>query len=277
MRLFTFGCSMTAYHYPTWADIIGRGFETFQNWGRPGAGNNYILNAINRCNLVNRLTPEDTVVVLWSGLARIDYYQINEWSHLVNVYYDLDDKKMPYSCPDGYQWLSFAWMASAQHLLHNLGVRYRMFAWQLFDQDTEAYRLYQPVLEKITHAPVLSNPSPYPMHPQGKKTAEQYYQRCAGKDWPKLDQILDLSYRKMNLDDFVRCEVDQFARTLQEDRSNSHVYEEHDRHPGPIRHLEWAKRYLSEYHISQSTENWVSDTDHKVKNSMPYQFRSSLA
>ncbi len=82
MRLFTFGCSMTSYHYPTWADIVGKNFVAYENWGRPGAGNNYILNAVNRCHLQNKFTADDTVIVLWTGLARTDYFQINHWGHL---------------------------------------------------------------------------------------------------------------------------------------------------------------------------------------------------
>ena len=38
-RLYTFGCSMTSYFYPTWADILGQEFSYYENWGEPGAGN----------------------------------------------------------------------------------------------------------------------------------------------------------------------------------------------------------------------------------------------
>jgi hypothetical protein len=273
MRLFTFGCSMTSYHYPTWADILGRSFDSFQNWGRPGAGNNYILNALNRCHLQNNFMPTDTVVILWTSLARIDYYQINEWSHLINRYYDLSDSTMPISCPNGYQWLSFAWMASAQHILENLNVRYKMLTWQTIDTDTDPYRLYQAVLEKITSAPILKNSKSYPLHPQYKPAALALYQRCAGKDWPALEQVLDLSYRKLELADFIIKELDQFIETLKKDRHlNAKVYHEQDYHPSPVKHLEWAKRYLPEFEISTSTEKWIQKIDHKLVRSLPYDF-----
>jgi len=49
-RLFTLGCSFTAYHYPTWADIAGTAFDCFENWGKPNSGNNYILNSLIELN-----------------------------------------------------------------------------------------------------------------------------------------------------------------------------------------------------------------------------------
>ena len=277
MRLFTFGCSMTSYHYPTWADILGRSFDSFQNWGRPGAGNNYILNAINRCHLQNNFVPTDTVVILWTSLARIDYYQINEWSHLNNQYYDFSDNTMPVSCPDGYQWLSFAWMASAQHILKNLNVRYKMLTWQTIDTDTDPYRLYQSVLEKIVLAPVLKNSKSYLRHPQYKRTAQALYQRCAGKDWPALEQILDLSYRELRLENFIKEGLNQFLETLEKDRNlNAKVYQEQDYHPSPVKHLEWAQRYLPEFEISASTVEWTQEIDRKLAQYLPYDFRPNF-
>ena len=47
MRIFAFGCSLTQYFYPTWADILihhykSEGTTIGENWGRSGAGNQYI-------------------------------------------------------------------------------------------------------------------------------------------------------------------------------------------------------------------------------------------
>ena len=47
MRTFAFGCSLTQYFYHTWADILihhykQEGATVGENWGRSGAGNQYI-------------------------------------------------------------------------------------------------------------------------------------------------------------------------------------------------------------------------------------------
>lgn len=268
---------MTSYHYPTWANIVGRSFDTFENWGRPSAGNNYILNAINRCHLQNQLGSTDTVLVLWSGLARIDYYQINEWSHLVNQYYDLTTDNTPVSCPDGYQWLSFAWMSSAQHILENLKVRYRMFHWQPMDTGTDAFQLYQSVLAKITPAPVVCNTTTYQRHPQYKRAAQLLYERTAGEDWPVLDRILDLSYKELNLSHFIQSELDQFLETIRQDKNlNARVYHEQDYHPTPLQHLEWTQKHLPEVEISKLTVDWIQDIDHKLQKCLPYEFKTNF-
>jgi hypothetical protein len=279
MRLFTFGCSMTAYHYPTWADIVGTKFKNFQNWGKGSCGNNYILNAINRCHLQNKFTKDDTVLVLWSGLSRIDYYQIDNWASTMNQYHDFSNRDLPYSCPDGYQWLSFAYMASAIHMLENLGVNFKMFHWQKFDTDTEPYQLYQSVLKKIIYSPFSKNKFQYFLHPQSQRTANEAYDRCAGEDWPPLSQILDGSYTQLNLDSFIQEEIKNFLATLSKDKSiSSSVFETRDDHPSPLKHLEWVNTYLLEYTITQTTVDWLADIDIKLRQGLPYDFvESSLA
>ena len=59
-RLFTFGCSFTSYHWPTWADILGREYDYFENWGRSGGSNQFIFNSlIEAKRLNNALTQQE--------------------------------------------------------------------------------------------------------------------------------------------------------------------------------------------------------------------------
>jgi hypothetical protein len=70
--LFTFGCSFTEYIWPTWADILGREFEYYENWGKAGGGNQYIFNSLIECHLRNQLTKDDTVIIRWTSPDRED-------------------------------------------------------------------------------------------------------------------------------------------------------------------------------------------------------------
>ncbi len=45
-RLFTFGCSHTNYHYPTWANILSEEFDEHFNFGKEGSGPFYLFNQI---------------------------------------------------------------------------------------------------------------------------------------------------------------------------------------------------------------------------------------
>lgn len=74
-RLFTVGCSLTRYHWPTWADILGRSYDAFENWGNRGAGNKQILERFSELIVKNQLTEHDTVIVQWTNYHRFDQHQ----------------------------------------------------------------------------------------------------------------------------------------------------------------------------------------------------------
>lgn len=80
-RVFTFGCSFTAWHWPTWADIIS--YECphaeFFNLGVSSAGNIFISQRINEAHLKYKFTQDDLVVIMWSTFFREDRYYANTW------------------------------------------------------------------------------------------------------------------------------------------------------------------------------------------------------
>ena len=78
-RLFTFGCSFTQYMWPTWADILSKNFNFYENWALAGAGNLYIFNSIIEAHKRHQFKNDDTIIIMWSGLTRIDYYKNNSW------------------------------------------------------------------------------------------------------------------------------------------------------------------------------------------------------
>lgn len=84
-RLFTFGCSFTSYNWSTWADILGKEAQEFQNWGLLGGGNQYIFNSVFECDQRNQFRPGDTVIVCWTNIYRDDRY-IHRWRSLGNIY-----------------------------------------------------------------------------------------------------------------------------------------------------------------------------------------------
>lgn len=73
-RLFTFGCSCTGYHYPTWADLIGTQFEEFYNLGLSGMGNRFIQQMVFEAHHHKKFTPDDTVIVMFTSYLRNDVW-----------------------------------------------------------------------------------------------------------------------------------------------------------------------------------------------------------
>ena len=73
-RLFTFGCSHTLYHWPTWADMIGLDYKNHYNFGHPGLGNFAIYNKVIRAIDHFNVTKEDTILICLSSWDRVDYF-----------------------------------------------------------------------------------------------------------------------------------------------------------------------------------------------------------
>lgn len=78
-RLFTYGCSYTKYHWPTWADYLGYFFDKNYNRGSSAKGNRYIFNTITQDIFQKDITKNDTLIIQWSGLGRNDYFFKDGW------------------------------------------------------------------------------------------------------------------------------------------------------------------------------------------------------
>ena len=91
-RAFCFGCSWTHYNWPTWADILEKDLDIpVQNWGIGGLGNVGIFCRMVQCNIINKFTDEDLIIVLWSGWTREDRYLNGRWHNMGNVHKQTND------------------------------------------------------------------------------------------------------------------------------------------------------------------------------------------
>lgn len=123
-RLFTFGCSFTQYHWPTWADILGQEAQEFQNWGLSGGGNDFILNRLVECHQRNTINKKDLVIIMWSSATREDYYN-GAWRLRGNIYTCSDvDHIVATRTPEGYLLKSLNYITSAKIILDSIGCEY---------------------------------------------------------------------------------------------------------------------------------------------------------
>jgi hypothetical protein len=81
MRVFAFGCSLTQYFYPTWADVlihhyVEEGATVGENWGRSGAGNQYISTRLWEANTEHKFNKDDIILLQWSSFFREDRYHM---------------------------------------------------------------------------------------------------------------------------------------------------------------------------------------------------------
>ena len=75
-RFFSFGCSFTAYMWPTWADIISKEVPNaeFYNCGKSGCGNQYISYKIAEFNNKFKFCATDLIMVMFSTYCREDRF-----------------------------------------------------------------------------------------------------------------------------------------------------------------------------------------------------------
>lgn len=85
-RFFAFGCSMTAYWWPTWADIIAKEIPESYNFGQSGGGNLFISCQVAEANLKYKFNQDDLVMIMWSGVSREDRYVDKQWLTPGNIY-----------------------------------------------------------------------------------------------------------------------------------------------------------------------------------------------
>jgi hypothetical protein len=136
-RLFVFGCSLTYYTWPTWADLIGQQFDEYYNFGVMGMGNNFIQHTVYEANSIFDFTTDDTVLVMFTNAFRNDSFIIDEdqqlrWQSRGFIYqpnnenlYSDEWKKSFWSAEQSYMqtWLS---IKSIQTLLHTKQVNYKL-------------------------------------------------------------------------------------------------------------------------------------------------------
>lgn len=86
-RLFTFGCSFTKYHWTTWPEIVAYELQVpLYNYGRSGAGNQYIANMISQADAIHHFDENDLIMISWTNVCREDRYRNKNWVTPGNIF-----------------------------------------------------------------------------------------------------------------------------------------------------------------------------------------------
>lgn len=277
-RLFTFGCSFTNYKWPTWADILGREYEYFENWGKIGCGNKYIFHSLIECNQKNKFTPDDTIIIMWTGTDREDRYIKNMWNGLGSVY-------RFYTWPKSYVKKYFDWrgnflcdiglITASADLLKCWKVRHSMLSMvklnnlvdgsigydcSVEDDVDDIITLFKNSITDIKPSvfEVIFNSNWGSRRLPNKKEITKIYKSLAGADWPTVDKFLNknLSTASASIIDEIFDNV--YLKAYYNPHSVSFMFDLEDIHPVPIEHLEYLDKVIPEYKISDQTREWVN-------------------
>jgi len=160
-RIFTFGCSWTNYVWPTWAEMIRYTDQSpeVHNWGISGIGNVGIFYRMIECDLKNKFTENDLIIVQWTSWTREDRH-VNRWQTYGNIfnssYYDQKFLKKYWSWDNDVIKNSSCILATNK--MFNIGYQFNMLP-NLYSElefpfrDEEWHKIYHDALPKIDYFP----------------------------------------------------------------------------------------------------------------------------
>lgn len=237
-RMFAFGCSFTGYGWPTWADIVGQSFDYYENWGSSGSGNYLISSRIVECDAVHKITKGDVVLVMFTSIPRIDFYNGNHWSMNGNIFnthakqFEQEWRDNNWSVEQGFY---NTWMAikQAKVFLESLGCEYKfMRAFDILSStlgDTTGLNKYNDGLDNFTTQ--QKDSSFY-------KTYDSDISYCFG------DEPTMLSWLQENISSPSGYPLYKFKKA-----GNNTNYT--DYHPTVKHHEKWCTEFLSDYYTNK--------------------------
>lgn len=220
-RLFTFGCSFTRYRWPTWADILGREFEEFYNYGQSSGGNLFISCSVAEAVAKHKINTNDTVIIMWTSVTREDRY-IDGWKGTGNIF---NQQLYPKEFIEKYVTVRGCYMRDIpqifliKKLLDFIGCKYEFLSML----DIEKYDRPE-TNQQFEYADIL-----------------KLYKST-------LDIIKPSVYKIIFNEDWTSRPIPELTKRL-------------DSHPTPIEHLEYLNKVLPNYSISQDTLNYVMECD----------------
>lgn len=275
MRLFAFGCSFTKYHWPTWADILAQEYDYFENWGQSGAGNHYIFNSLIECNQRNKLTANDTVIIMWTSIVREDRYCGRTWITPGNIYsQDTYPKDFVKNFADnrGYLIRDLGFIQAARMCLENTGCKFKFLSMIPIENvsefastvtvkhDKDCLQLYQDTLDLI-HPSIFELVYRRNWASRPRYASQESYLKEAGSDWPTFENYIQNNLIGLSTD--VKKEVMTWGGPW-----GMGAY---DCHPIPLMHAEYLDKVGVQ--LSNKTLDWATRANELLLN---YQDLGSL-
>jgi hypothetical protein len=278
-RFFAFGCSFTNSKHPTWADIVGRQYKTYQNWGQAGAGNSFIFYSLMECHKRNAITPDDVVMIMWSSIGREDRWVKGEqWITPGSIYNQTtysEEFVEKFADPTGYLIRDMAHLTAAKTILDSIGCEYKFFSivpfnvpddniFKIFSIDNKITTLYADelatvkpsVYEAIFNCDWYSRTGYVDI-----RGLEQEYTVIRGDSWPTWEQFVAQDFAGVS--DSVRQEIDEkyeFSRRLLS-RTNTH--------PMPVEYLLYLNTVAPEIEIFTDTVEWTQTINEMIMTEQP--------
>lgn len=282
-RLFTFGCSFTSYHWPTWADILAPKFLEFENWGKGGSSNQHIFRAVVEADRRRKFDSGDTVIIMWSSHLRYDEYKQGKWFHY-NDLKNFDSR--------GHAIRDLACMSAVRDLLKSRNVSYYFLSMNNWPRevDQDIFTLYEDLINEIKPGfyEVIAGGDwdniPHPSVTFFKKNpkklneyvklvsllkAEYEWDKHKGASWPK---DFGTFKKSESLNSKIYDEIRVFLKNIETHCSQEmsylmkHKHYTNDRHPTPLQALDYLQKSFPELEFTDSEIEQIKLLDQKILN-----------
>jgi len=243
MRLIVFGCSFTDYAWPTWADIIAYDLGCkYENWAQGGGGNQQIARrALYRWS--QGITPDDWIMIQWSGMNREDRFKDGRWilegpvymsktykKDFLEKYWDIDNDV-----------INTAHSRITTELLFNANLKYQMtMNWEHIDPNNRIFNYWSKKLTQCDVVPIYNNPCNGKLK-DGHPDPKFWLEWVEKKIYPKFNFTLKKRTIEVILDiqNFLEIQAELYEDNL---KVNSLVYS-----------------YLQKEHKWPLTRNYLGD------------------
>jgi hypothetical protein len=273
-RLYTFGCSFTQYNWPTWADILGREFDYYENWGQGGAGNQFIFNSLIECLVKNKLTNNDQIIIMWTNVSREDRYVNDRWITSGNIFTQVEYSEefiKKYADEKGYLLRDLALIHAAKKMLEQYSVPYIFTSMVPVDNSdqynispikgvTEILDAYKETIESIRPSVFETvfkfdwlSRDLFVENTEYQLDYKKIYNNVAGSDWPSYE-----NYKSKNFSNTPRSILEEIKNFFSTKSFKK------DLHPLPIEHLEYLDLVLPEFTVGDLTRSWVNEITQKI-------------
>jgi hypothetical protein len=238
-RLFTFGCSFTKYQWATWPEIIAFDLDIpFYNYGKSGAGNQYIANMICQADAIYHFDENDLVIVSWTNVSREDRWVNNQWITPGNVYtQDIYD------------------MNFINKWIDPLGLLVR---------DLASFKLIRTFLESkkcdfrfLSMCDIIDQFDQSSAKSIVPENSIQQYSRLLDMYSQELN-FMQLSFFKVLWNNNIS------KNKFNVEKSQGRIYFQ-DGHPYPVEHLQYLKTIFSEHTFQKNTVDAVEFSQKKLK------------
>lgn len=295
-RFFSFGCSFTQYSWPTWADILGRDYEHFENWGSAGAGNHFIFYSLIEAIGRRKIAAGDTVGIMWTSTHREDRFIKGKWQLTGSVYCSSLPQEYIDNWTDSNHYLltSVKLIAAAKKILDALGSKYWFFSMVPLNDSHEpttkkpykfipriesgVSNLYKSALdtvrpsmyEAIFNYDWDSRNTPIPAAQQAQiNMFRSDYEKVADIEWPAFDDFMCDNLCHMQT--AVRDKISKDFRFFE--RRNKILHERPDFHPVPSEHAQYLEK--NGFTLSKNQLAFVDYWDHQVATQNKFTYKPS--